>query len=148
MKKDRHEAILALISQNEIGTQEELAGHLARSGYKVTQATVSRDIRKLKLSKVPGPEGRLHYAAEASDRRALAEKYVKILREGTVSMEEAGTLLVIRTVSGMAMAVAAALDEMKIAELVGCIAGDDTIMCAMRNAEDAGKVRRKIEEIL
>ncbi len=148
MKKDRHEAILALIGKYEIGTQGELAEYLNREGYQVTQATVSRDIRKLNLSKIPGSDGRSRYAASPVGGQVLAEKYVKVLREGMISMAEAGNLLVIRTMSGMAMAVAAALDDMKIRELLGCIAGDDTIMCAMRDEEDVAKVKKKIEKIL
>ncbi len=148
MKKERQEAILALINQHEIGTQGELAEYLNREGYQVTQATVSRDIRRLNLTKVPGPDGRSRYMAAAIGERQLAEKYVRVLKEGTVSIDEAGNLLVIKTVSGMAMAVAAALDDMKIPEILGSIAGDDTIFCAVKSDKDAVRVHEKIERLL
>lgn len=148
MKQVRHERIISLIGQNEICTQEELAEYLRRDGFRVTQATVSRDIRQLNLTKVQGPDGRSRYSAAVAGERQLGEKYVRVLKEGTISVEEASNLLVIKTVSGMAMAVAAALDALKFQEVLGCIAGDDTIMCALRSAADARTVHEKIENLL
>ena len=144
MKKKRHEKIIELITQNEIETQEELVERLRADGYEVTQATVSRDIRELKLSKIPNGRGRQKYVAFGGEEVHLGDKYGRVLKEGYVSMELAQNLLVLKTVSGMAMAVAAAVDAMKIEEVVGCIAGDNTVMMAMRNEQDARIVMEKI----
>lgn len=150
MKKKRHEKIIELIRQYEIETQEELADRLREEGYQVTQATVSRDIRELKLSKISGGNGRQKYIAFSRDETHLGDKYIRVLREGYVSMDLAQNLLVMKTVSGMAMAVAAAVDALKLEEIVGCIAGDNTIMMAMRNENAAvqvmDKLRRMIEQ--
>lgn len=144
MKKKRHEKIIELITQYEVETQEELVDYLRRDGYEVTQATVSRDIRELKLSKIPGGRGRQKYVAFDGEEIHLGDKYSRVLKEGYVSMELAQNLLVLKTVSGMAMAVAAAVDALKIEEIVGCIAGDNTVMMAMRNVQDAEIVMEKI----
>ena len=130
MKQDRQAKILDLIVTREIGTQEELTRELKRAGYQVTQATVSRDIREMQLTKVARADGRLVYVSYQSSPQDLSEKYVRIFRDGFLSMDNAMNILVIRTVSGMAMAVAAALDNMQLGEIVGSIAGDDTVMCA------------------
>lgn len=147
MKKSRHMKIVELIENNDIETQEELAERLREGGYDVTQATVSRDIRELKLSKVPVGNGRQKYAV-LQQGVDLGDKYIRVLREGMTQMDMAQNILVIKTVAGMAMAVAAAVDAMKMKEVVGTIAGDDTIMLAIRTAEDSQTVREKIEEIL
>lgn len=148
IKKRRHEKINELVSRYEIDTQEELADRLCEAGYQVTQATVSRDIRELKLSKVPVGKGRQKYVAFTQEESQLGDKYIRVLREGYVSMDLAQNLLVMKTVPGMAMAVAAAVDALKIEEVVGCIAGDNTIMMAMRNEATAVAVMDKIEKML
>ena len=148
MKLKRHEKIIELIEQYDIETQDELAELLRKEGFDVTQATVSRDIRKLALSKVPGMNGRQKYALLNHQDHQMAEKYVGILREAFVSMDQAQNILVIKTVSGMAMAVATALDNIGWKEIVGCIAGDDTIMCAIRTMEDAQTVMAELEKIV
>ena len=146
MKLKRHEKIIELIEQYDIETQDELAELLRKEGFDVTQATVSRDIRKLALSKVPGKNGRQKYALLNHQDHQMAEKYVGILREAFVSMDQAQNILVIKTVSGMAMAVAAALDAIHFHEIVGCIAGDDTIMCAVRSVDDTILVMDKLRK--
>lgn len=148
VKKRRHEKINELVSQYEIDTQEELADRLCEAGYQVTQATVSRDIRELKLSKIPVGKGRQKYVVFTQDESHLGDKYIRVLREGYVSMDLAQNLLVMKTVPGMAMAVAAAVDALKIEEIVGCIAGDNTIMMAMRNETAALTVKDKIERMI
>ncbi len=148
MKQKRQKEILRLIGEYEIGTQEELALRLREADFDVTQATVSRDIRELKLSKVSVGGGRQKYVAFHHEERALGDKYGRVLKEGFASMGMAESLLVVKTVSGMAMAVAAALDAMKLQEIVGTIAGDDTLMMAVRTKEDTESVMRKIEEIV
>ena len=147
MKVERHSKIVELIGKYEIETQEELAEYLNKAGYRVTQATVSRDIRELKLSKVQSESGKQHYVVLQS-QGSFSDKYIRILRDGYMSMDMAQNILVIKTVSGMAMAVAAALDAMKLKEIVGSIAGDDTIMMAVRTVEDTQAVMGKIRNVL
>ncbi|MEG0369542.1 MAG: arginine repressor [Hungatella sp.] len=147
MKTDRHSKIVELIGKYEIETQEELADHLNRVGYHVTQATVSRDIRELKLSKVQTEDGNQRYVVLQA-QGVFSDKYIRILRDGFLSMDMAQNIMVIKTVSGMAMAVAAALDEIHFQEIIGCIAGDDTIMCAVRSIDDTILVMDKIKKLL
>ncbi len=148
MKKKRHAKIVELIETFDLETQEELADKLRQAGYDVTQATVSRDIRELKLSKVPLGGGRQKYVMLRETHGEMGNKYVRVLQEGMHSIGMAQSLLIVKTVSGMAMAVAAALDAMHLKEVVGTIAGDDTIMLAVRSAEDAEVVREQIERAL
>lgn len=147
MKLERHSKIVELIGKYEIETQEELASRLQQAGYRVTQATVSRDIRELKLTKVQGENGKQHYIV-MQNRSAFSDKYIRILKDGYVSMDMAQNILVIKTVAGMAMAVAAALDAIHFHEIVGCIAGDDTIMCAVRSVDDTILVMDKIKKLI
>lgn len=140
MRSERHAKILELIAQHNIETQDELANYLAEAGFKTTQATISRDIRTLKLTKIVTDDGHFKYVAEKVDQKTAMEKYCRILRDGFISMDTAESILVIRTVAGMAMAVAAAIDEMNWGEVVGCIAGDDTIFCAIRSKDDVSVV--------
>ena len=144
MKVNRHAKIIELINKYHIETQEELAEYLNQEGFKVTQATVSRDIRDLKLTKIPSENGKQRYALHPHNENGMSEKYIRVLREGYLSMDMAQNILVIKTVSGMAMAVAAALDALKFSEVVGCIAGDDTIMVAVRTVEDTQILMDKI----
>ncbi len=148
MKKSRHEKIIELIGKYEIETQEELADRLRGEGYQVTQATVSRDIRELKLSKITGKSGRQKYALYEQVDNQLGDKYIRVLKDGYVSMDMAQNILVMKTVSGMAMAVAASVDAMKMPEIVGSIAGDDTIMMAIRTVEDTALVMDKIKKMI
>mgnify|MGYP000296699399 CR=1 FL=1 len=147
MKVSRHAKIIELIAQHDIETQEELAEYLNREGFKVTQATVSRDIRDLRLTKVAVDGSRQKYVVLAPEKDEMNEKYIRVLRDGYISMDMAQNILVIKTVSGMAMAVAAAVDAMKWKEVVGCIA-DDTIMCAIRSVQDTEHVMDKIRKIV
>lgn len=148
MKSDRQSKIIELISTNNIETQEELVEMLNHQGYEVTQATVSRDIRELNLLKVT-VDGRQKYAyIDREDGARTSNKYKRVLKEGFVSMDMAQNILVIKTISGMAMAVAAALDAMKWNEIVGSIAGDDTIMCAIRTVDDTRLLMEKIRKVI
>ena len=137
-----------MIEQYDIETQDELADRLRQEGFEVTQATVSRDIRELKLSKVPGYGGRHKYALLKHQEHQMAEKYEGILREAFVSMDCAQNILVIKTVSGMAMAVGAAMDNLGWKEIVGCIAGDDTVMCVIRTSEETKALMGELKKII
>lgn len=148
MKKVRHRKIVEVIEKYDVETQEELAGYLKEAGFAVTQATVSRDIRELKLSKVPSGNGKQKYVVLKQDDSYLGDKYIRVLRDGFVSMDMAQNILVVKTVSGMAMAVAAAIDALKFTEVVGCIAGDDTIMVAVRTVEETSVLMDKIHVMI
>lgn len=148
MKTNRQSKIIEIIQKNEVETQDELSALLEKDGFRVTQATVSRDIRELKLTKIPTAGGRQKYAVITDAPENLSKKYERVLREGFLSMDMAQNILVIKTVSGMASAVCAAIDAMKMREIVGSIAGDDTIMCGIRTVDDTYAVMKKIRRIV
>ena len=148
MKTNRQSKIIEIIQKNEVETQDELSALLEKDGFRVTQATVSRDIRELMLTKIPTAGGRQKYAVITDAPENLSKKYERVLREGFLSMDMAQNILVIKTVSGMASAVCAAIDAMKMREIVGSIAGDDTIMCAIRTVDDTYAVMKKIRRIV
>ena len=125
MKTKRQRKIIELITNYDIETQEELAAKLVENGFNVTQATISRDIRELNLTKIATKGGKQKYAVQSSS-----------------------DIVSNKTVSGMAMAVAAALDAMQIKEILGCIAGDDTIMCVVKHAEETDRVKEHIESFI
>lgn len=148
MKKTRHGKIIEIIEEHDIETQEELQAYLKKAGYEVTQATVSRDIRELKLSKVPVGDGRQKYIVIRQHDSHMEDKYIRVLKDGFHSMDMAQNILVIKTVSGMAMAVAAAVDALRFKEIVGCIAGDDTIMVAVRTVEETKALMDKMQRMI
>ncbi len=148
MKISRQSKIIELINKYDIETQEELAERLMKDGYNVTQATVSRDIRELKLTKVAVDGGRQKYIVLQKTEPGMSEKYTRVLRDGFVSMDMAQNIMVVKTVPGMAMAVAAALDALQMNSIVGCIAGDDTIMCAIRTTEETVQVMEKLSKLI
>lgn len=148
MKTQRHAKILELVKKYEIETQEELSERLLQEGFQVTQATVSRDIRELRLTKVSRGGGKQKYAVLNENGTDMTQRYTRVFKEGFNSMDMAQNILVIKTVSGMAMAVAAALDHMDCHEIVGSIAGDDTIMCAVRTVEDTVSLMERLRRIV
>ena len=148
MKTRRQAKILELIQRNDVETQEELSAYLVREGFQVTQATVSRDIRELKLTKIAMDNGKQKYAVITDADSGMMEKYARVLREGFISMDLAKNIVVIKTVSGLAGAVCAAIDAMKFQEMVGSIAGDDTIICIIRDDEEAVKIMKKLRKIV
>ena len=148
MKTNRQSKIIEIIQKNEVETQDELSALLEKDGFRVTQATVSRDIRELKLTKIPTAGGRQKYAVITDAPENLSKKYERVLREGFLSMDMAQNILVIKTVAGMANAAGAALDNMKMNEIVGCIAGDDTIACINRTVDDTIILMEKIKKII
>jgi transcriptional regulator of arginine metabolism len=152
MRTDRHALITRIITSEAVHTQQELRERLREQGCDVTQATLSRDIRKLGLTKAVNEAGKSVYRLPSGNavtyEAGLWDRYIRVLREGTISMDEAGNLLVIKTVSGMAMAVAAALDAMNLPEIIGSIAGDDTVMCAVKTPKACKVVHDKIKNVL
>lgn len=152
MKKQRQEKIIEIIHEHEVETQEDLARFLNEAGYSVTQATVSRDIREMSLIKVPGIRVKQRYTVSTEGggggSSGFGRQYTGVLQDGVVSMEQAGNLLVIKTVSGMAMAVAAAIDAVKLEGIVGSIAGDDTILCAVKTEEQVVSVMDSVQALI
>lgn len=148
MKVARHEKIKELIQQYDIDTQEELASRLNEAGFKVTQATVSRDIRALKMMKVTGKDGKSRYVILQELPTEMGEKYTRVLHDALLTIDQGQNILVICTVPGMAMGVAAALDALNWEEILGSIAGDDTVMCVARTLEEASSVAERLKSIL
>ncbi|MEE1007668.1 MAG: arginine repressor [Agathobacter sp.] len=148
MKTSRQAKIIEIIQRHDVETQEELSEYLVEEGFCVTQATVSRDIRELKLTKISLSNGKQKYAVLKETGEDMTEKYVRVLQEGFVSMDMAQNILVIKTVTGMANAVCVAIDALKINEIVGSLAGDDTIMCAIRTVDDTPAIMKKIRKIV
>ncbi len=148
MKPGRQNAILEIISEKDIETQNQLMQELAARGVKSTQATLSRDIKDMRLVKELGPSGNYRYVVAAKTETAdLDMRLKKILRESLVSYDVAQNLLIIRTLPGLASAACSAFDSMEIENLVGTLAGDDTAFLAMRDKESAVKLYHEIETI-
>lgn len=145
MKQRRQAKIIEIVENNDIETQDELLTKLTEEGFNTTQATISRDIRDINLTKVSVPGGRQKYALGKSAGRESINSYKQVLSTCILSMEAAENLIVIKTVSGMAMAVGAALDNLSINGLMGCIAGDDTLFLAVRSREIVKSVITTIE---
>ena len=148
IKKIRQAKILDIIETKHITTQEELTKYLKEEGFDATQATVSRDIRELRLTKSSDKNGAYKYTVKESGTDHPANKYAKILIEATVSRTVASNLLIIKTYSGMANAACAAIDRLGWTEIAGSIAGDDTIMCATRSEADAERLTARIREMV
>ena len=147
MKVKRQSKILELIRENDIETQEMLADLLNKAGFNVTQATVSRDIRELKLTKATMQSGKQKYVATAKESSFVTERLNRVFRDGIVSIDYAQNIVVIKTLVGMAMAVAAALDSMENSEIMVTIAGDDTIFCVVKNESKAVKLTENLKAI-
>jgi len=148
MKKKRQATIIGIIEDSAIETQEELVERLLQKGFVVTQATISRDIKELRLTKVQSSSGKQKYAILHEGRDKVSERQRRVFREGVVGVHTAGNIMVIKTLTGMAMAVAAALDAMDNGEIVGTIAGDDTIMSVMKDTEDVLLVIERLRRVL
>ncbi len=147
MKVKRQSKILELIRENDIETQEMLAELLNKAGFNVTQATVSRDIRELKLTKATVQSGKQKYVSTAKQNVLVTERLNRVFKDGIVSFDFAQNIVVIKTLTGMAMAVAAALDSMENSEIMGTIAGDDTIFCVVKNESKAIRLTENLRAI-
>ena len=149
MRSKRHDAILKLISSNDIETQQDLTAALANVGYDVTQATVSRDIKELQLVKKSNDAGKYVYTQSHQPRENdVVEKMSIIFSKSVISADYALNIIVLKTLTGMAQGAAAALDSMHYPEILGTIAGDDTIFIVSRSEETAGKFCRKIKSMI
>lgn len=148
MKTKRQNVILSIIENNDIETQEELIDCLEAQGFSVTQATVSRDIRELKLTKVTGENGKYKYVRPGSRENSGHQLYKSTISGSVISIEYAMNLVVVKTYPGMAQAVAAGIDSHSIAGVMGCVAGDDTIIVAVKTVENAKNAAREIKRII
>lgn len=137
MKKERHIKILSLIEKNAIDTQEELMNKLRESGFEVTQATVSRDIKELRLVKILSEKGGYKYAAPEKEESTMENKYRAILKQSVRDVDSAGNIVVVKCYNGMANAACAAVDSIHTAGIVGTLAGDDTIFVLLKTEEAA-----------
>ncbi len=146
MKLSRHSKILDLITNHNIDTQEELAKRLAEDGYNVTQATISRDIKDLKLVKLLGDDGVYKYVQSGGKDAAHTEKnFASILETSVLSVETAMNIVVIKTHSGMAQAVGYVVDSTGFDEIVGCVGGDDTLLCVTKTEKSATHLADKFK---
>ena len=147
MKYKRQKKILELIAEYDIETQDDLIERLRESGYDVTQATVSRDIRELKLVKTAMPDRRYRYEVAQYEGIEISTKYRNIIKETVIKVDYVGNTVVLRTYTGMAQAAAAAVDGMGWDEIVGTLAGDDTIFILMRDTAPAIGFAEKVSQI-
>ncbi|MBC8535554.1 arginine repressor [Feifania hominis] len=149
MKMKRHSKILDIIQNESVETQEALAERLKQAGYNVTQATVSRDIKELRLLKVQGEDGAYRYVAGVSENKPeTPPKYRTILLEAVLSVDYSGNIVVVKCHTGMGNAAAAILDSLHWPSVVGSIAGDDTIMFVMRSEEASVKFAAELTKII
>lgn len=148
MKYKRHSEIIKIVNSYNIETQDELIEKLKKRGYDVTQATISRDIRELKLTKVATGNNSYKYAVPTHETQIYSSKYQYIVRETIIGVDYAQNIIVLKTLSGMAQAAGAAIDALGWNEVVGSIAGDDTIFIVMRSEEKAEEYAANFKNIL
>ena len=148
MKSVRHNLILEIIENKDIETQEELAEELKRRNVKVTQATVSRDIKELRLLKVLAEGGRYKYATVERAEKGMSDRFIRILSESILSVESAGNLIVIKTITASANAGCEAIDSMKWPEVLGTIAGDNTILIIARSKAAVDTLLQKFDNLI
>ena len=147
MKKARHDAILTLIENENIGTQEALLESLIQEGFSVTQATISRDIKALRLIKTPTGDGEYKYVYVQKDSEDYTQKYYSILSHSVVSVKYAGNMAVVKCYTGMAQAACTAVDNIVMDKIVGTLAGDDTIFVLCKDEAAANELKKRIEKI-
>ena len=147
MKDKRHRKIIEIISKYDIETQEELANRLRERGYKVTQATVSRDIKELRLIKISGRRNTYCYARPGRHEAITNDRMIRLLTDSTVDIDFAGQMVVVKTLSGSANVAAEAIDNMNWKDVLGTIAGDNTIFVAVRSENDAAEIAARIRKL-
>jgi transcriptional regulator of arginine metabolism len=148
MKPKRHAMILKLIAAENIETQEELATLLSAQGFNVTQATVSRDIKELRLIKVLTGEGRYKYATVEKAESDLQERFIRLFGNCVVSITSAGNLIVVKTMAGSAAVAAEAIDSLKWPEIARSIAGDNTVFVAVREGKNVSEIIKKFQKMM
>ena len=148
MRSSRQNEILSIISQKEVDTQEQLVFELNARGYDATQATVSRDVKELGLIKTKGATKKYKYAAAERINTVASEKLLNLFRESVVSIRSANNLIVVKTLSGNASSAGMTVDQLGLPEIIGSIAGDDTLLVVADSNNDAQKVKKILEDIL
>lgn len=148
MKSKRHSKIIEIINSKAIETQEELAEELKSAGFEVTQATVSRDIKTLRLIKIQGADGKYRYSIINQNKNDMLEKLSSILINTVISVENIDKIVVVKTISGSASAAAEAIDRLELGEIAGTIAGDNTIFILVRTLEKAQELVERISKML
>ena len=148
MKTKRHDMISKLIASENVETQEDLASRLRELGFPVTQATVSRDIKELRLIKVLTPEGKYKYATVEKAEADMQERFIRMFSNCVLTVSSAGNLIVIKTITGSAPAAAEAVDSLKWPDILGTIAGDNTIFIAVRDGRSVSDIIRKFQKML
>lgn len=148
MKTERQDVIIEMIENNCIETQEELAARLRALGYSVTQATVSRDIKELKLLKVPARDGGYQYALPEKQDISVNDRLIRMLTDSLVSVKYAGNMIVAHTLSGSANIAAEALDNMEWPEILGTIAGDNTVFIVIDSENNVTRIAERISKLI
>lgn len=149
MKAQRHKKIIDIVSKYNIETQEELIARLSDSNFEVTQATISRDIRELKLIKVSSGQGGYRYTLPEENKPVETKsRFHSALSDSIITIDYAVNNVVIKTYPGLANAVATGIDGMSISDILGCVAGDDTIIIVMRNEKSAQDISERIRELI
>ncbi|MBC8528857.1 arginine repressor [Christensenellaceae bacterium NSJ-44] len=148
MKSGRHAMILDIIDKNDIETQEDLAEALRETGYEVTQATISRDIKELRLVKVLTPNNTYKYATVDKADKVMTNRFIRVFSEAVLSIVAANNLIIIKTLSGSAHAAGNTIDSMRWPEIVGSIAGDDTILVVAPDNDAAQVLVAKFKEMM
>lgn len=147
MKSARHTIILQLIDQGNIETQEDLVEQLQARGFEVTQATVSRDIREMHLVKVQTGDGRYKYATVDQSESSMMERFINMFAQSVLSIATAGNIIVIKVLSGSANVAAEAIDSMRWSEIVGTLAGDNTVFCAVADGVNVAEVAERFQSL-
>ncbi len=148
MKYTRHARILEIIENKEIETQEELSEELKKVGLNVTQATISRDIKELRLIKVLSQTGKYKYATLNNQDTFLSDRLVRIFKDSIVSYDYAGNILVLKTIPAAAQTAASAIDAANYEDIVGTVAGDDTVFVLIRYPEKIGEIIEKFKNLM
>lgn len=148
MKNQRQKRIIELIAEKEISTQEELADALRDEGLNVTQATVSRDIKDLRLIKVPSDSGGYRYASVTNSDNNITDKLYRMFSSSVISVESAVNIIVVRTLSGSANAAAMVIDALKLPAILGSVAGDDTILLVISNTEQVQGIVQRLRGMM
>ncbi len=148
MKKRRHAKIREIIESHSIETQEELLEHLKAAGFDVTQATVSRDIKELRLIKALGPDGRYRYSTVRLENENISSKFHSLFADAVLHIDYAANLVVIKCLAGMAQAACAAMDSLHWDQVVGTLAGDDTFVCITKSEEQAISLTAELKKLL
>ncbi len=148
MKTRRHAKILEIINNYQVETQEELQNHLSKAGFSVTQATVSRDIKELRLIKIPDDRGGYRYSIARSGNDHISTKFHSVFSNSVIGIQYAQNIVVVHCLNGMAQAACAAMDSLHWKQVIGTLAGDDTFICIVTSERDAEELVMELKKIL